>query len=72
MGRGIDCNKPGKDLRSYFDFFACLAFLFSWMDFKGFFLTSFLASLDFAITHLSFNLHYVYILYQTPLFISID
>ena len=36
----------------YFDFFSCLAFLFSMMDFAGFFLTSFLASLDFAIIYL--------------------
>jgi hypothetical protein len=33
----------------YFDFFSCLAFFFSLMDFAGFFLSSFLASLDFAI-----------------------
>ena len=37
---------------TYFDFFSRLAFLFSLMDLAGFFLTSFLASLDFAITDL--------------------
>jgi hypothetical protein len=33
-------------------FFNFLAFLLSWMDFKGFFFSSFLASLVFAITYL--------------------
>ena len=40
----------------YLDFRACLAFLFSLMDFVGFFLASFLTSLDFAITDLVFNM----------------
>jgi hypothetical protein len=37
---------------AYFNFFSSFAFLFSLMDFAGFFLTSFLISLDFAITNL--------------------
>jgi len=37
---------------TYFDFFSSLAFLFSLMDLAGFFLTSFLTSLDLAITDL--------------------
>jgi hypothetical protein len=42
----------------YFDFFSSLAFLFSLMDFAGFFFTSFLMSLDFAITDLLCELVY--------------
>jgi len=52
LGRGISSFNIGR--RRYFDFLACLAFFFSCMDFKGFFLTSFLASLGFAISHLFF------------------
>lgn len=37
-------------------YLACLAFLSPLMDFIGFFLTSFLASLGFAIAHLLFEL----------------
>ena len=50
----LRAQKQSGSLRSpsYFDFFSCLAFLFSMMDFAGFFLTSFLASLDFAITNI--------------------
>ena len=40
---------------TYFDFFSSLAFLFSLVDFAGFFLTSFLVSLDFAIINLAFE-----------------
>lgn len=40
---------------TYLDFRSSLAFFFSLMDFDGFFLTSFLASLDFAIINLAFE-----------------
>jgi hypothetical protein len=40
---------------AYLDFFSSLAFRFSLMDLAGFFLTSFLASLDFAIAVLLYE-----------------
>jgi hypothetical protein len=43
-------HSPGRE-PAYF-FFSSLAFLFSLIDFAGFFLTSFLASLDLAIIDL--------------------
>ena len=47
-------NQLKREL-TYFDLFSNLAFLFSLMDLAGFFLTSFLASLDFAIMGLLYE-----------------
>ena len=44
----------------YLDFLSSFALRFSLMDFDGFFLESFLASLDFAIADLLVNNHNIY------------
>jgi hypothetical protein len=56
MGRGAWFTNRGRKL-NYLNFFSSFAFLFSLMDFAGFFLTSFLASFDFAITASLVNEH---------------
>jgi len=54
------------------DFLACLAFLFSMMDFAGFFLTSFLASLDFAISYLLYVAYVNRSNVKVPLFVMLS
>jgi hypothetical protein len=54
-GRESQRESHSGYLFAYFDFFSNLAFLFSMMDFAGFFLTSFLMSLDFAIANLLYE-----------------